>query len=375
MQYTLRRLNLFFGSRRGYMKIRVILVPAIATAIGLCVGLIVVKMAGENPAGTFALLFGSAFGSLNAIAYTLFYATPLIFTGLAVAVGFRGGLFNIGAEGQLILAAFAAAWAGIALPFLPAWILVPTCVLVAMAAGALWAAIPAVLKVKFGVHEVINTIMMNFIAIGLVNYLVTGPFLAPGDQIPETVPIVQAARIPRMTSLAARLGVDLPGHVPLNISFLVAIVCCILVYLFLFRTKWGFEMRAAGLNPKAAEAAGISVAKNVICAMAISGALAGMVALNQVMGYEYRYMDGFSPGYGFLGIAVALLGRNHPAGILCAAVLFGALVQGGLTVDMLTENVSKDIVYVIQGVIIIVVASAAVLARRQSAKKVGETRA
>jgi simple sugar transport system permease protein len=357
------------------MKIRAILVPVIAIAIGFCVGAIVVKMAGESPVETFALLFGSAFGSLNGIAYTLFYATPLIFTGLAVAVGFRGGLFNIGAEGQLILAAFAAAWAGIALPFLPAWILVPICLLVAMAVGALWAAVPGILKVRFGVHEVINTIMMNFIAIGLANYLVTGPFLAPGDQIPQTVPIAQAARIPRMTGFAARFGVDLPAHVPLNISFLVAIVCCVLVYLFLFRTKWGFEMRAVGLNPKAAEAAGISVGKNVICAMAISGALAGMVALNQVMGYQYRYMDGFSPGYGFLGIAVALLGRNHPAGILCAAVLFGALVQGGLTVDMLTENVSRDIVHVIQGVTIVAVAGAAVFARARGARKVAATNA
>jgi ABC-type uncharacterized transport system permease subunit len=354
------------------MKIRAILIPAIAIAIGLCVGAIIVKMAGESPVETFALLFGSAFGSLKGISYTLFHATPLIFTGLAVAVGFRGGLFNIGAEGQLILAAFAAAWVGFTLPFLPAWILVPACILAAMAAGAVWAGIPAILKVKFGVHEVINTIMMNFIAIGLVNYLVTGPFLGPGGQMPWTKPIAETARIPRITGLADRLGVDLPAYVPLNVSFLIAIVCCVLVYLFLFRTKWGFEMRAVGLNPKAAEAAGISIARNTMLVMAISGALAGMVALNAVMGYNYRYIDGFSPGYGFLGIAVALLGRNHPAGILCAAVLFGALVEGGLRVDMSIVNVSKDIVYVIQGVIIIAVASAAVFARGRRTRNVAK---
>ena len=354
------------------MKIRVVLIPAIAIVIGLGAGAIIVRAAGESPVETYRLLFTSAFGSLNGISHTLFYATPLIFTGLAVAVGFRVGQVNIGAEGQLILAAFAAAWAGITLSSLPALVLVPICMLVAVAAGGIWAAIPAVLKVKFGVHEVINTIMMNFIAIGIVNYLVTGPFLAPGDQIPETVLIAEAARIPRMTDLVARLGVDLPSYVPLNASLLVAIASCFLVHLFLFRTKWGFEMRAVGLNPKAAEAAGISVAKNTLLAMAMSGALAGMVAVNEVMGYRYRYYDGFSPGYGFLGIAVALLGRNHPAGIFCAAVLFGALVRGGLTVDMLTENVSKDIVYVIQGVIIMAVASAAVFARGRSAKRVGE---
>lgn len=350
---------------RKSMKIRVVLIPILGIVIGIGVGAVIIKMIGESPLETGRLLFTSAFGSRNGISHTLFYATPLIFTGLAVAVGFRGGLFNIGAEGQLILAAFVTALAGIKLSFMPAWALVPVCVLLAAATGCAWATIPALLKVRFGAHEVINTIMMNFIAIGIVNYLVTGPFLAPGDQIPETALIAEAAHIPRAARLLAPFGVTLPSSLPLNASFLVAIAACCLVYVFLFRTRWGFEIRAVGLNPSAARAAGISVTRNLILAMGLSGVLAGMVALNEVMGYRYRYYDGFSPGYGFLGIAVALLGRNHPFGVLCAAILFGALVQGGLRVDMLTERVSKDIVYIVQGVIMVAVASGAVLVHKR----------
>jgi simple sugar transport system permease protein len=352
--------------------LRAVFIPVLAIGAGLGIGAIIVKMVGESPGEMYRLLFTGAFGSLNGIAYTLFYATPLIFTGLAVAVAFRGGLFNIGAEGQLTLAAFVAAWAGINLSFLPPLILVPTCICVAVAVGAIWAAIPGFLKVRFGVHEVINTIMMNFVAVGLANFLVTGPFRAPGDQIPETTLIGNAAHIPRAGALLSPVGLDMPSYVPLNVSFLMGIVACILIHLFLFRTTWGFEMRAVGLNPKAAEAAGINVAKNIVLAMAISGALAGLVGVNDVMGYEYRYRDGFSPGYGFLGIAVALLGRNHPFGVLCTAILFGALVRGGLTVDMLMERISKDIVYLIQGVIIVAVASAGAGARRWKTRALRE---
>ena len=355
------------------MRIRGVLIPIVGIAIGLGLGGVIVKMIGESPLETWGLLFTSAFGSLNGISHTLFYATPLIFTGLAVAVGFRGGLFNIGAEGQLVLAAFVTAWAGISLSSLPALVLVPVCILLAAVAGGLWAAIPAILKVRFGVHEVINTIMMNFIAIGIVNYLVTGPFLAPGDQMPQTELIGEAAHIPRAARMLGPFGVNLPSSIPLNASFLFAIAACLLVYVFLFRTKWGFELRAVGLNPEAARAAGINVAKNVILAMALSGALAAMVAVNEVMGYRYRYYDGFSPGYGFLGIAVALLGRNHPVGVLFTAILFGALVHGGLTVDMLTERVSKDIVYIVQGITIVAVASAAALGRKRNVMGVHET--
>jgi general nucleoside transport system permease protein len=294
----------------------------------------------------------------------LFYATPLICTGLAVAVGFRCGLLNIGAEGQLTIAAFATAWAGITFAHASAWILIPLTCGIAVFSGAAWAAIPGALKARFGSHEVINTIMMNFIAAGVASALTQSYFRAQGDPILETLPIPAQAHIPR-------LGQMLPGipvRLPLNLAFVLAVAACALVYIFLWRTKWGYEIRATGANPSAAEYGGISVKKQIVLAMAVSGGLAGLVAINEVLGYRYRYYEGFSANYGFTGIAVALLGRNHPAGVLLAALFFGALTRGGLFVDIFTEHVSKDLVFVLQALIILFVAAEA-LFRRQFGKR------
>src|SRR5205085_10024795 len=289
--------------------------------------------------------------------------TPLIFAGLAVAVAFRCGLLNIGAEGQLYVAAFAAAWVGItfggvegrSIANLSAWLLVPLACFAAMASGAVWGAVPGVLKAKFGSHEVINTIMMNFIALALVSYFTQYHYKAQGDPILQTVPISASAHI-------ARLGKFIPGlpeRIPLNIAFFLALLACVLVYIFLWRTKWGYEIRATGANPSAAEYGGISVRKQIVLAMAVSGALAGMVGVNEVLGYRYRYYDSFSDNYGFTGIAVALLGRNHPVGVVLAALLFGMLQHGGIYVDGFSEHVTKDIVQVLQGIIILFVAGEA----------------
>jgi simple sugar transport system permease protein len=289
----------------------------------------------------------------DGIGYTLFHATPLIFTGLAVLVGFRCGLFNIGAEGQLYIAAFATAWVGIRFANLNPWLLIPFCFAGAILSGAFWAAIPGVLKARFGSHEVINTIMLNFIAVALVSYFTQYHYKVPGDPIMETKPIGDGAHI-------ARLGKFIPSfpeRIPLNVAFLLALLCCLLVYLFLWRTKWGYEIRATGSNPAAAEYGGISIRKQIVLAMAVSGALAGMVGINEVMGYRYRYYDGFSDNYGFTGIAVALLGRNHPVGVILAALLFAALQHGGIYVDGFSEHVTKDIVQVLQGIIILFVAA------------------
>ena len=225
--------------------------------------------------------------------------------------------FNIGAEGQLYVAAFATAWVGITFANLPAVLLVPMCCAAAILMGAVWAAIPGVLKAKFGSHEVINTIMLNFIAIALVSYFTQYHYKAPGDPILQSVPIGYGAHI-------ARLGKFIPGlpeRIPLNLAFLLALFSCLLVYVFLWRTKWGYEIRSTGSNPSAAEYGGISIKKQIILAMAVSGALAGMVGINDVMGYRYRYYDGFSDNYGFTGIAVTLLGRNHPVGVIGRVVV------------------------------------------------------
>ena len=341
-----------------------LLFPVIAIIAAFAVGAIVIVLIGDDPIYTYQLLIGSALSWPDGIGYTLFYATPLIFTGLAVAVSLRCGLLNIGAEGQLTVAAFATAWTGITFGNLPAWILIPLACLAAIAAGAVWAAVPGILKAKFGSHEVINTIMMNFIAAGVASALTQSYFKAQGDAILQTRPISAAAHIPRLGQLFSFI----PERIPTNVAFVLALLACVFVYFFLWRTKWGYEIRATGENPKAAEYGGVSVRKQIVLAMAVSGGLAGMVAINEVMGYRYRYYQGFSPQYGFTGIAVALLGRNHPAGVLLAAIFFGALMRGGLFVDIFTENVSKDLVLVLQALVILFVAAEA-LFRGQFAKR------
>jgi simple sugar transport system permease protein len=226
----------------------------------------------------------------------------------------------------------------------------------AMVAGGVWGAIPGALKARFGSHEVINTIMMNFIAVGLISYLTQRFFKEQGDPIMQTAPIADHAQIARFSTLLSPLGVNFPQHIPLNISFLLALLTAFLVWVFLWRTKWGYEIRAVGSNPGAAECGGVSVRKQIVLAMALSGALAGLVGVNEVLGYRYRYYHDFSPGYGYSGIAVALLGRNHPLGVALAALLIGALNRGGLPVDIFTDKVSKDLVQVLQAIIILFVA-------------------
>jgi simple sugar transport system permease protein len=334
--------------------------PLIAVIAAFFIGGLVVLAIGDNPLTVYRLMLSSAFGLYDALGnftydnwgYTLFYATPLIFTGLAVALAFKCGLLNIGAEGQLYVGAFAAAWVGITFTKLPGLVLVPLALLAAMLMGGIWGAIPGVLKAKFGSHEVINTIMMNFIAVGLISYLTQQHYKAPGDPIMETVPIAAQGHLARLHTFFP----PFPERIPLNLSFVLALLTAFLVWVFLWRTKWGFEIRAVGSNPAAAEYGGISVPRQIVLALALSGALAGMVGINEVLGYRYRYYHDFSPGYGFTGIAVALLGRNHPLGIVLAAILFGALNRGSLFVDIFTDKVSKDLVQVLQAIIILCVA-------------------
>lgn len=352
------------------MKIfREALYPLIAVVAAFVIGGILILLIGDNPFTTFQLLIENSFGSVKGVTETLFYATPLIFTGLAVAVAFRCGLLNIGAEGQLYVAAFATAWVGIKFGgavvnvfgdkqdwswmSLPAILLVPLCMATAIIVGGLWGAIPGYLKARFGSHEVINTIMLNFIAIALVSYLTQYHYKIPGDPILQTAEIGKAAQIPALNEYLSFI----PPDVKLNISFLIAILMCFLVYVFLWKTKWGYELRAVGESPSAAEYGGISPKKQIIIAMTISGGLAGMVAIGEVMGFRHNYYHGFSSEWGFLGIAVALLGRNHPLGVFIAAIFFAILLRGGIFVDAFTRYVSKDLVEVLQAIIILLVAA------------------
>src|ERR1044072_3635934 len=334
--------------------LRDLLFPLIAVLAAFVVGGILILLVGDNPIDAYGLLLGSALSWPDGIGYTLFLATPLIFTGLGVLVGFRCDIFNIGAEAQLYIGAFATAWVGITFAHLTSWLLVPFCFAAAIFSGAFWAAIPGVLKARFGSHEVINTIMLNFIAVALVSYFVQYHYKDPGP-IMQTTMISEGAHI-------ARLGKFVPGfpeRIPLNIAFLLALLCCLLVYLFLWRTKWGYEIRATGSNPSAAEYGGISIRKQIVLAMAVSGALAGMVGINEVLGYRYRYYHEFSAGYGVTGIAVALLGRNPPLGVFLAALLFGMLIRGGIFVDAFSQHVIKDLVVDWQAILLLFVAAEA----------------
>jgi len=359
------------------MKIlREVLWPLVAVFAAFVVGGVIVLLVGDNPFTAFCHLIGNSFGSLNDIGYTLFLATPFIFTGLAVAVAYRCGLLNIGAEGQLYVAAFATAWVGIKFGgtivnifgkeenwswfSLPSVLLIVACVVTAIVAGGIWGAIPGILRARFGSSEVINTIMLNFIAVALVSYFTQYFYKVPGDPIMETAEIGAAAHITRISQFIP----GMPEFVPLSLAFPLALLMCVLVYIFLWKTKWGYELRAVGENASAAEYGGISPKKQIVIAMTISGALAGMVAIGEVLGYRHRYYDGFSDGWGYLGIAVALLGRNHPLGILLAAIFFAVLKRGEIFVDIETKYISKDVVEVLQAIIIIFIASLQKFTRR-----------
>lgn len=357
----------FHRIRTKMNLVREIVWPVVAVFAAFVVGGIIIALLGDNPFAAYSLLLSNSFGSIRNVGWTLHYATPLIFTGLAVAVAFRCGLLNIGAEGQLYIGAFAAAWVGMkfggvttkvvgegsAYADLPSIILVPLCMLAAIVAGAIWGAIPGFLKAKFGSHEVINTIMMNFIAIALVGYFTQYFYKVPGDPIQRTAEIGESAHIPRLNEFIP----SIPHDVPLNVAFILALLMCVAVYIFLWRTKWGYELRAVGENPSAAEYGGISVGKQIILAMTISGLLAGMVGIGEVLGTRHHFESGFSADWGFLGIAVALLGRNHPFGVLIAAIFFGVLSRGEIFVDAFTRYVSKDLGWVLQAIIILFVAS------------------
>ena len=319
--------------------------PFAAVLASLAVGAIFIMAVGRNPVQVYWAMLADTFGSMYGVGQVLFKATPLIFTGLSVALAFRTGLFNIGAEGQLYLGSLATAWAGVALSGLPAFLLVPACVLAGFLAGGIWGAIPGLLKAKLGVHEVINTIMMNFIALALCNYVVQ--IIAVSETV-HTNPIAAAARIPRLSALMPSFAAS-----PVNLSLLLALAAGVGVWWLLWKTPLGYELRAVGLNPHAARYAGISVEFSTVASMGLAGGLAGLTGVNFVLGYKGYFEQGFSEGIGFMGIAVALLGRNHPAGIVLAALLFGTLSEGRLAIN--ATGVPKELVEILQAIIIIFV--------------------
>jgi simple sugar transport system permease protein len=328
------------------------LVPICNLVLAFLVSGLVVLLIGENPLEAVRLLIYGAFGFGEAVGYTLFYATNFIFTGLAVALAFHAGLFNIGGEGQAYLGGLGAGLVALALGGLPGVLAIPLAVLGAAAFGAVWGFIPGWLQARRGSHVVITTILLNFVAASLMTYLLVNVLIKPGQQAPETPTFAQSLWIPQVWEILAGLGFDV-GRSPLNLSLVLALLCCAAVWLFVFRTRRGYELRVVGRSEAAAVYGGIQPATVVMLAMTLSGALAGLMAVNELLGSQHRLLLGFTGGYGFVGIAVALMGRNHPLGIVFAAILFGALYQGGSEVAFDMPAVSRDLVVVVQGLVIL----------------------
>jgi simple sugar transport system permease protein len=319
---------------------------------GLILSLALAFFAGENPIFVARILFTSAFGSFYDLGLTLFYTTSFIFTGLSVAFAFHSGLFNIGAEGQLNVAALATAAVGITFVDTPFWLALPLGFVTAIATGASWAWIAGYLKAYRGSHEVIVTMMLNFVAAGLVSFFTLEVFRSQSSQNPETANVGPGFYAPDR-DLTQRFF----DGAPVNFSLWIALILAFLIYGFLFYTRWGFKVRLTGQNAEAAEFSGISSKKVQMLSMATAGAAAGLVALNEVMGSAGRFKLGFSADYGFVGIAVALLARNHPLGILASAFLFGALQKGAADLDFETENITRDFARLIQAILILSVAA------------------
>ena len=320
--------------------------PIVALLVALICGDLLIMSYGQSPATVYRLLLEGTWGNAYGFGQVLYKATTLTFTGLAVSLGIRAGLFNVGAESQLAAGGFLAALLGLSLsPSIPFVVAIPLCILAAAVGGGLVGAVPGYLKVRFGAHEVIVTIMLNFVVLALLNWIVAAHL-----HVPETLhtPELRNGSIPRLDAFIQAFH----GSAA-NLTIVVALIVAALVWFHLFRSRRGYELRAVGLQPEAAEYGGVRVGATLIRAMVLSGAIAGIGGINYVLGYKQYYEEGFAGGSGFLGIAVALVGRNHPVGVVLAALFFATLSQGGLAIHAF---VPKQMVDVLQGVVILAVA-------------------
>lgn len=345
-----------------------LMIPALAVLTGLIFGAIVIVISGDNPITAYGALFAGSFGTpadyiegfkvlfatgdtaalikaIYPLTESLVTATPYIFAGLSVALGFRCGLFNIGAEGQFFIGALCSAFVGYSIKGLPMIIHLPLAILGGALGGAIWGAIPGYLKARFGAHEVVNTIMMNWIAFRLSDWLLSGPMKSSGFR-PVTPNIEASAELPRFFSDPLRF----------NLGFFLALLTAYLLYWFLFKTTIGFEIRSVGANPDAAKYAGMNIVRNFVLVMFLAGGLAGLAGASQVLGVDHWVGQGFSAGYGFDAIALALLGRSHPAGVVLAALLFGFLRSGATDMQSMA-GIPIDIISIIQGTVIVFIAA------------------
>ncbi len=330
----------------------VVLIPLISLVLAAILSALVILAIGEDPVAAVKLMIDGALGSSYGWGYTLYYATNFMFTGLAVSVAFHARMFNIGGEGQAMLGGLGVAMVCVYIPW-PHWSLALIfATLGAALFGAAWAAIPAYLQARRGSHIVITTIMFNFIAAAVLNYVLVNVMRPKGSMDPATARFPDAVHLPSLHDLLGPLGISFSKSAPANISLLVAIGACVLIWVLIWRTKLGFEIRAYGHSESGALYAGISPFKITMIAMLISGGLAGMMAINNVMGEAERLVLNATEGAGFIGIAVALMGRSHPFGVFLAAILFGFLYQGGAELALWTK-IPRELIVVIQALVIL----------------------
>ncbi|MDO5100992.1 MAG: ABC transporter permease [Eubacteriales bacterium] len=317
----------------------------VAIVLSLAVSAIIMLIAGYQPGAALSALLDGAFGSRNAIANTLSKSVPLIFVGLACAFANKGGMFNIGAEGQLYMGGFAAVLTGLALQDLPAPIILATSVVVGMLAGGMIGGMTGLLKAKLQIHEVIVAIMLNYIIRFFVGFWVNGPFKDPNSQTAQTLPVGEENMFTKLIT-----------RTQLTTALFLALILVLLLAVFFGRTRMGFNIRAVGENPKAAQASGIAMSRTIMMTMAISGAIAGLTGVTEIFGKTGRFIDGFSPGFGFTGIAVAVLGRNNPIGVVFSAILFGIIDAGSLKMSYVA-GISSSMINVMNGLVILFVAT------------------
>ncbi|MFC4931692.1 ABC transporter permease [Massilia sp. GCM10023247] len=326
-----------------------IALPLLNLLSALLVAALVIHLLGESPVESMRILIDSAIVNPEGLAYTLFYASTFIFTGLAVSIAMKAGLFNIGAEGQMYFGGLGLTLAVLSFDAtLSPWLLIPLAMLGSAVFGALWAFLPGYLQAKRGSHVVVTTIMFNFIAASLMNFIIVKYLIPEGEQNPASRVFAESAALPTLNTWFPFFG-----DTPLNIGFPIAIAALVIYGVMVSRSTWGYQLRATGLNQHAAHYAGVRISRMIIVAMLISGALAGLASVNSIMGSTHYLSLNFPAGAGFVGIAIALMGRQHPVGIFLSSVLFGALIQGGFDLSLEKPNIPVETFVFIQGLIIL----------------------
>lgn len=342
------------------------MLPVIATLAALAIGAVMLFVLGANPFEAYSALWDGAFGSTNAFAETLVKATPLLLVALGICISFRGDVINIGGEGQMIVGAILATWVGITFVGLPGWLGIVLAMFAGFIGGGIWGGIPGFLKAYFNVNEILSTVMMNAIAVQLMNFLLRGPMIDPSQaqlasKIPQTARLLETFRLPRWVPTRLHLGA------------LIAVALAVLVYILLWRTTIGYRIRAVGQNPNASRYAGINVKQNVVLALLLSGAFAGLAGTIQVYGVNYRMItdgsaSGFTGSAGFNGIVAALFGQLHPIWSIPASVLFGALLVGANSMQRVVQ-VPSALVTALNGLVVVFVVSSEIWRRRRQRRR------